>query len=150
MWLRRTAFDSVGGFPPGLSRYGGDDQELGTRLTAHGRQLVYAPEVHLTHPPRQSAREVCRKAFRLGYSQARRRRLPGSPLNGSRPAYTNLRAFVIGRRLRGMHRLGELEYQPTLLQLGALHVARWAMVQIPMLVGEFVGEQRQSSPSPSA
>lgn len=141
-WVRRSVIDRVGGFNEDLANYGGDDDEFGWRITRAGIPVTYGPEVHLRHPPRERLREVARKSYRLGLSQAKRRRIATGHLAGAAPEYTNPRRYLPPKRLRRMPRVAALDYEPTILQLVQMHVVRYACVQVAKLAGDFVGERR--------
>ena len=55
--FRRTAFDAVGGFDPGIFMYG-EDVDLSWRLRARGFQLRYAPRFAVVHRTYAVAGEV--------------------------------------------------------------------------------------------
>ena len=74
LWVRKDLVDRVGGFNEQLEAYGGDDNEFGQRATAAGAKLVYAPEVDLEHPPRDTVKALVRKGYLLGYGRAAHRR----------------------------------------------------------------------------
>jgi GT2 family glycosyltransferase len=141
-WVRRSVAASIGGFNEQLEYYGGDDEEFGWRLRAAGVRLHYAPEVRLTHPPRVRLRDIVRKAYRGGASYAVRRRLATGLVSGSRPMYRQLRPYVPPKRLRRLSRVVELDYEPTILELLQMHAARYLCVQLPTIVGDYVGERR--------
>jgi GT2 family glycosyltransferase len=141
-WVRKSVAERVGGFDEDLERYGGDDEDFGWRLNAAGVRPVYAPEAWLSHPPRTRLRDVGRKSFRLGYSNAARRRSPTGQLSGRAPVFRQPRAYLPPRRLRGLHRIPQLDYVPTVSELLRMHVARYLSVQLAMLAGDLAGELR--------
>jgi GT2 family glycosyltransferase len=148
-WVRRSVALRVGGFNERLENYGGDDEEFGWRLRAAGVGLVYAPEVRLTHPPRTRLRDIARKAHRGGYSLAVRRRIGTGALSGNRPLFQQVRPFLPPKRLRRLPRVVQLDYEPTVLELVQMHVARYVCVQLATIVGDYVGERRwQGRPAP--
>jgi GT2 family glycosyltransferase len=141
-WVRRAVIDRVGAFNEALAAYGGDDDEFGWRVTTAGYPVTYAPEVHLRHPPRVRLRDVARKSYRLGLSQAARRRIPTGHWSGRRPEYQELRRLLPPKRLRRLPRVAGLDYQPTMLEMLEMHVARYACVQVARMAGDYVGERR--------
>ena len=141
-WIRRSLAESVGGFNEQLEYYGGDDEEFGWRVRAAGVRLDYAPEVRLTHPPRVRLRELARKAYRGGFSYAVRRRVETGSLSGTRPMFRQLRPYLPPKRLRRLSRVVELDYEPTVLELVQMHIARYLWVQLPTIIGDYVGERR--------
>ena len=145
-WVRHSAADSIGGFNEQLEYYGGDDEEFGWRLGAAGVRLVYAPEVRLTHPPRERLRDIARKAYR-GRPLLRR---PSSGRHGigerQPPMFRQVRPYLPPKRVRRLSRVVGLDYEPTLLELAQMHVARYLYVQLPTIVGDFVGERRLERP----
>jgi glycosyltransferase involved in cell wall biosynthesis len=78
LFLRRSAFDAVGGFDERL-RWGGD-YEFGRRCLAAGIPIQYAEDVVVHHPARSSLRELLRKAERVGYGAGQVARRGGSPV----------------------------------------------------------------------
>jgi GT2 family glycosyltransferase len=49
MAFRRDDFEAVGGFDPGLLRWGSEDAEIGINLWRHGRSTVVVPQSHVAH-----------------------------------------------------------------------------------------------------
>ena len=143
-WVRHSAADSVGGFNEQLEYYGGDDEEFGWRLRAAGVRLEYAPEVRLTHPPRDRLRDIARKAYRGGLSYAVRRRVATGSVSGRPPMFRQVKPYLPPKRVRRLSRVVGLDYEPTLLEIAQMHVARYLYVQLPTLLGDFVGERRWS------
>jgi GT2 family glycosyltransferase len=141
-WVRRVVADRIGGFNEQLEYYGGDDEEFGWRLKAAGVRLHYAPEVRLTHPPRVRLRDIADKAYRGGISYAPRRRIATGVMSGTGPMFRELRSYLPPRRLRRLSRVIELDYEPTLIELVQIHAARYLCIQLPTLLGDFVGERR--------
>lgn len=64
LFIRAETFHSLGGFDDGL-RSGGD-VEFGTRASAAGLRLVYAPDAVVLHQPRSTYRELWQLHRRLG------------------------------------------------------------------------------------
>ena len=114
----------------------------GWRLKAAGVRLDYAPEVRLTHPPRERLRDITGKAYRGGLSYAARRRVATGSESGTRPIFRRFRAYLPPKRLRRLPRVVELDYEPTVLELVQMHVARYLCVQLATIVGDYVGERR--------
>ncbi|HEX2412046.1 MAG TPA: glycosyltransferase [Solirubrobacteraceae bacterium] len=141
VWVRRSVVERFGGFNEALERYGGDDEEFGYRLTGAGVRLMHAPEVLVTHPPRRRLRDMARKAFRLGYSQAARRRVPAGSLSGTIPLYRRPSNYLPKRRLQRLVRVAALAYEPTIVELLKMHAARYVCVQLAGLAGDYAGER---------
>ena len=141
-WVRREVIERCGGFNEELEYYGGDDEEFGWRLSAGGARPVYAPEVRLTHPPRTRLRDIAQKAYRLGCSNAVRRRVATGSLSGQPPMYSRPRMYLPPRRVHGLRRVADLDYLPTVLELLQMHVTRYLCVQLVTMAGDFVGERR--------
>jgi GT2 family glycosyltransferase len=78
LWVRRDVFERFGYFNEDLESYGGDEEEFCQRATTQGARIVYAPEVHVIHPPRVRMRDLARKAYRLGTAS----RLTGASTRG--------------------------------------------------------------------
>ena len=47
--MRRSVFDAVGGFDPGLTTWGYEDAELSLRLWLHGYECLVSPGVEIAH-----------------------------------------------------------------------------------------------------
>lgn len=62
--LRREAFEAVGGFDESARDCALEDFELGLRLTAHGRRVVLAPDLQVTHLKRYTLRSLVFIEFR--------------------------------------------------------------------------------------
>lgn len=69
----RETLADVGGFDDRL--VSGGDLEFGRRVRRSGRDLHYAPEVVVTHPPRSSLRSLLGKYARIGRGIEQNRRL---------------------------------------------------------------------------
>lgn len=147
IWVRREVADRVGGFNEALGPYGGDDDEFGWRLAAAGVDVVYGPEVHLRHPPRARLRDVARKAYTLGTSQAVRRRMATGHLAGQPPRFLEPRAYLPPKRIRRLERIAALDTQPTVVQLGLMYLARYLCVQLATLAGDLAGEVAMRRPT---
>jgi GT2 family glycosyltransferase len=147
IWVRRETAERVGGFNEALGPYGGDDDEFGWRLAAAGVGVVYGPEVHLCHPPRARLRDVARKAYTLGASQATRRRMATGHLAGQTPRFLEPRAYLPPRRIPRLERIAALDPQPTVPQLLLMYVARYVCVQLATLAGEAAGEVSRRRPT---
>jgi len=66
-FVRKTAVDELGGFDSSL-RSGGD-YEFGQRLTASGRELIFAGDAVVEHPARSTFREIIKKNLRVAGGQ---------------------------------------------------------------------------------
>jgi glycosyltransferase involved in cell wall biosynthesis len=139
IWARRETFDHWGLFSEEIASYGHDDTEWGQRATSAGAHLVYAPDVHLTHPPRSQIRQVYRKAYNLGFGLAPHRRLSVGTIRNLPPLFLRPTPFLPPRRI-ALERLRELGHDPTLFQIGLIYVSQWLFVSLPMIAGDFVGE----------
>lgn len=71
--VTRETLAAVGGFDPRL--VSGGDLEFGRRVRRSGRELHYAPEAVVTHPPRSSLRSMLGKYVRIGRGIEQNRRL---------------------------------------------------------------------------
>jgi glycosyltransferase involved in cell wall biosynthesis len=65
--VRKVAVEDLGGFDSNL-RSGGD-YELGQRLTASGRELIYVGDAVVQHPARSTFREIIQKNIRVAGGQ---------------------------------------------------------------------------------
>lgn len=138
-WTRRSTFERWGLFDEAGPAYGHDDAEWGKRATSRGARLAYAPDVHVTHPPRERMAQVRAKAFNLGRALAPHRRPPLNTVAGLPPLFLRPTPYLPPRRL-SLARLHELGQYPTALQRVQIYLSQWLFVALPMLVGDFVGE----------
>ena len=130
----------VGGLNEQLANYGGDDETSGWRLKAAGVRLDYAPEVRLTHPPRERLRDIAGKAYRGGLSYAARRRIATGSESGTRPIF------------RGAGVPAPRAVAPTPRWLGSISGRRCSSLcgraslapvrPLATIVGDYVGERR--------
>ena len=138
LWVRTDLQARIGGFNERLAAYGGDDNEFGQRATGAGATLVYAPEVKLAHPPRETFRALARKNYKLGYGLSAHRRHNAGPL-GATP-----RLFLQRHQYGPRHRMLKLERlrgpRPEGLHLLRLWLGRWLFIQLPRVYGDFRGE----------
>jgi glycosyltransferase involved in cell wall biosynthesis len=133
IWAPRETFDRWGLFSEDIEAYGHEDAEWGQRATTGGARLAYAPDVHLTHPPRARMRQVARKAYNLGCGLAPHRRIPYSSIRHLPPL------LLPPPRLR-LDRLRELGYEPTRRQIMLACLSQWLFVGLPRIAGDFMGE----------
>lgn len=68
LFVRRSVFDVVGLFDPGLQS--GGDLDFGRRARRAGLVIGYVPEAVVRHQPREGLASVLVKAWRLGAGQA--------------------------------------------------------------------------------
>lgn len=146
LWIKREVFSRVGLFNERLAAYGGDDEEFGQRATSHGASLGYASNIHIRHPPRSRARQVARKAYRLGFGSAAQRRHAEGPLAAAPPAYRRRGGWIPMRTIRGLDRVRKHGFRPTKMQLFQLYVAQYLLIQLPRTVGDVIGEVLQRLP----
>ena len=74
--IRRSAFESIGGFDEGFANWGGEDFEFFDRATSIPSVTYgYVPFVHLWHPPQASRAAVLARPVE-SEALTRRRRLP--------------------------------------------------------------------------
>jgi glycosyltransferase involved in cell wall biosynthesis len=139
IWARRETFERWGAFSESIEAYGHDDAEWGQRATNGGAKLVYAPEVHLTHPPRSKMAEVRRKAYKLGFGLAPHRRLEIGTIRELPPLFLRPTPFLPPRRI-SLERLVELGQRPKPARILQLYVAQWLFVMLPKIAGDFMGE----------
>jgi len=138
LWLRRDLLERVGGFNERLAAYGGDDNEFGQRATAAGAQLVYAPEVRLSHPPRD-LRGLIRKRYLLGFGLAAHRRHNPGPTGQTPCLYRTRKAYWPPHAIK-VGRMREAGYHPSRPDRARLRLARWLFLQLPQIYGDVRGE----------
>ncbi len=143
MWARRDLFDRVGLFNQNLAAYGGDDEEFGQRATARGARLVYAPDVRISHPPRQRLRDLARKRYRLGYGHAAQRRHASGQLRVRPEVFKNIRYYVPHRRIHRLERLQRRGIPVGKWRTAQLLLAQYLCVQLPWIAGDIAGEFNQ-------
>lgn len=136
--VRRSVLDEVGAFNERL-RSGGDD-ELSRRAVAAGFRLVYADDVVVGHRARRRAREVARKALRVGYGGGRLRHVATGPAAHRPRLWTDVRAWRPRRDLLGIDRLEAAGLRPGGRQRARLAAAQWAWVQVPTATGDLLAD----------
>jgi GT2 family glycosyltransferase len=88
--MRRTAFDTAGGWDGGLLHRGGVDNEMCLRLWLFGFELMVAPQVVVRHLFRN------RSPYPVGWPQYLHNRL--------RLAFAHLSPTRLGKVVRALHR----------------------------------------------
>jgi GT2 family glycosyltransferase len=146
LWVRREVFDRFGVFREELRAYGGDEEEFCQRATTAGARIVYAPEAHVSHPPRERLRDLSRKAYKLGYGLAAHRRHNPGPLGQQPRLFLQPRLYLPRRRIYRLERL-RTAYTPTRMQLLGMYVVQHLFVQVPAMVGDLMGEVRTARAS---
>jgi glycosyltransferase involved in cell wall biosynthesis len=141
MWVRAAVFAEVGGFNEQI--LSGGDGEFGHRARAAGKTLAYVPEAAVDHPPRESARELVRKGYRIGIGTAQQRLHADGPLRQNRLPGVHPRAYVPKRKLMGVHRLEASGHQPGPLKLPQLLLAQYLFLTLPINWGSLVGAARE-------
>lgn len=144
LMVRREAIERAGPFNEQL-RSGGD-AEFSRRAVDAGCRLAYSPRVVVVHEPRARARELARKAYRVGKGREELS-AHGGPGWRRRPVWTHPGAWVPGALLRlrgnagvlGHERLGAAGYHPTPGERRRMEIAEWALVQLPAVAGSLVG-----------
>jgi len=141
MWVRRSVFDEVGGFNKQI--LSGGDWEFGHRSGALGKKLVYAPEARVDHPPRERARELARKGYRIGIGNAQQRLYAEGPLRQGRAVWAHPRSYLPVRNFGGVHRLEASGHSPGRLKVVQLLLTQYLFLTLPMNAGSFVGTLRE-------
>lgn len=104
LWMRREVIDTVGPFD-GRLRSGGD-AEHGRRATSAGFEIVYADDVVVRHPARQTLAAVLAKAERVGFGFGQTVRLHGlDPSRFAARARDRANLAGGGRRVAAAHAL---------------------------------------------
>ena len=145
LWVRRKVFEDVGVFNELLESYGGDEEELCQRAMRQGATLLYAPDVHVSHPPRVKMRELARKAFRLGFGLAAHRRYNDGPLGKHPRMFLQWRSYAPSRRIYNLERVRV--QRPESLRtrdLLGMYLVQHCCVQIPVAFGDLLGELHQA------
>jgi GT2 family glycosyltransferase len=146
LWVRRGVFDRFGLFREELQAYGGDEEEFCQRATTAGAQIVYAPDAHVSHPPRARLRDLSRKAYKLGYGLAAHRRHNPGPLGQQPRLFLQPRLYLPRRRIYRLERL-RAAYAPSRTQLLGMYVVQHLFVQVPAMAGDLMGELRAARES---
>ena len=139
VWARRETFERWGFFNEEIETHYHEDAEWGQRATRGGARLVYAPDVHVSHPPRDRMKEVRGKAYKLGFGLATYRRLPLSAIRNVPPLFLRPSPFLPPRHIP-LERLRELGHEPTRVQTVLLYLSQWLFVILPRIAGDFMGE----------
>lgn len=138
LWTRRGTFERWGLFSERAALYH-EDAEWGKRATRDGAKLLYAPEVHLTHPARSRMAQVRKKAYGMGFALAPHRRPPLNTVEGLPPLFLRPTPFLPPRRVP-LERLRARGYEPSRAEAVLIHLSQWLFVRLPMLAGDFMGE----------
>jgi glycosyltransferase involved in cell wall biosynthesis len=150
LWVRRDVFGRVGPFNERL--LSGGDHEFGMRAAAAGATLVYRRDVVVTHAPRDRARELARKQFRLGYGSAQHLYFAEGPLRERAHVCLHPGAYLPHRRLFGQARLEAAGYRPGAWRSLRMLAVNYLFAQLPMIAGNIAGtvEQRRLPPRGAA
>ena len=143
LWLRRALVEDLGGFDERLGLYG-EEEELCQRATRNGARIVYAPEVHVDHPARETVCSLSHKAFLLGLGLAAHRRLNEGTLGGVGRLFADPREFLPQRRINGLERLRRRGVNPTTLLLARMYIAQQFCLVLPKVIGDLAGEVRMA------
>lgn len=141
--VRGRVIDRIGPFDARLRSAG--DAEFSRRAREAGCRMVYAPGAVVHHDPRRRAREVVRKAYRVGKGREQLSAYGGAGWR-RRPTWTHPGAWLPGALLRlrgtrgiiGIERLVYAGYRPSRGELRRMELAEWALVQLPSLAGSIV------------
>lgn len=133
-FVRREVFDRIGGFNAQL--ISGGDVEFSRRGTEAGFKLAYAPEARIEHPPRRLARSVFQKSLRVGFGMGQWRHVGGGPMRTeSSRLWTDWRQWRPRHGVPGMEKLAARSGGIGRGKLIALDLAHYALMQLPMVVG---------------
>lgn len=138
IWTRRATFERWGLFRDIGATYH-DDAEWGKRATRGGARLVYAPDVHMTHPSRARMKQVRKKAYAQGFGFALHRRPPLDTVAGLPPLFLRPTPYLPRRRLP-LDRLRRRGYDPNWWQTALIYLSQWIFVDLSKLVGDLAGE----------
>jgi glycosyltransferase involved in cell wall biosynthesis len=145
LWVRRDVFERVGGFNELLEAYGGDEEELCQRAIRNDATFVYAPEVHVLHPPRVRMRELTRKAFKLGFGLAAHRRYNEGPLGNHPRIFLQWRSYAPSRRIYNIERVrAQRSRSLRRREILGMYIVQHICVQIPVTMGDLLGEVHQA------
>lgn len=147
IFIRRHVFDRVGPFNDRV--ISGGDREFSLKAAAAGLKVAYTPRAVVVHEPRLTARGLVRKAYRIGYGRAQVERhgheaARGLPVIWRRPGAYIPGAFLGRAPVYGIDRLAEKGYRPNALTRRRIALAEWAFVQLPMVVGNFMADRRET------
>jgi glycosyltransferase involved in cell wall biosynthesis len=142
LWARREVVENVGGFNAQL--ISGGDTEFGHRARRAGASLRYAPEVRIVHPPRDSARELARKAYRLGYGAAQQRHHADSDvLRARKRIYARPGAYKPRMKVYGIERLERDGHAIGRRRRLAMAAIGYVCVQLPIAAGNWAGHRAE-------
>jgi glycosyltransferase involved in cell wall biosynthesis len=140
LWVRRAAFDEIGGFNERI--LSGGDGEFGRRARAAGKRLLYVPEARVDHPPRVTAGELARKGFRLGIGGTQQSLHAHNGVR-VRPPWQHPRLYLPRTRLQGTERLAASGHRPGRLKRAQLLIVEHALLTLPAIAGSVVGSLRE-------
>lgn len=120
----------------------GGDAEFTKRATAAGFTLRYSPRPVVVTDPRRQARALARKSFRIGFGIGQMRYVGEGPARANPQIWVRPRAWRPRVNLVQVRRLRESPYRPTVVQAVVLDVAQYALVQLPMIVGNLAATVR--------
>jgi cellulose synthase/poly-beta-1,6-N-acetylglucosamine synthase-like glycosyltransferase len=140
LFVRREALERIGRFDERLTS--GGDVELCSRATAAGLRLVYCAAAVVVHPPRTTARELARKALRVGTGMGQMRHHGVGPWGARRPPWSMPRAWLPSRGVLGAERLERHGHRPSGARALALDAAQYALVHVPILAGQLAAQAR--------
>lgn len=136
LFVRREAFEAVGGFDATL--VSGGDEDLCVRCAAAGHAIAAADSAIVRHEPRRTFREIARKCRRIGVGTGqrfRRGRFPLGRLLGMLAVFLPRRRFLAAGGAEGL----------PLSRRAALFFVDWAM-KFPSAAGICRGLAAPRSP----
>jgi glycosyltransferase involved in cell wall biosynthesis len=141
LFVKRSVIDVVGPFNDGL--VSGGDLEFSERATQAGFKLAYSPRAVVDHEVRTRARQVARKAFRVGFGLAQVRRRGGAVSRARPLVWAQPRAWRPRHGLLGIETLHAAGYVPSRGRLVALDVAQYVFDQVPLALGNLAATVRE-------
>jgi glycosyltransferase involved in cell wall biosynthesis len=148
LWMGRALFERLGGFNPMLEH--GEEEEFCHRAVAAGEQVAYSGEVVVRHPPRSGYGALARKGLHAGVGAARLRRYGAPALVDFERFWTQPRAWLPPRRLRGKERLEARGIHPRGSAVAGLLATHYLCVQLPRALGDLVESLRGAAAEATA
>jgi len=148
LWVRRDVFRTAGTFD-GSIRSGGD-AEFCRRAVAAGASIAYADEVTVSHPPRDTARELARKQFRIGLGAAQYRSRTIGTSDEIPRIWAHPGAYLPRRTLRGLDVARARGYRLTARQRVAFGLMQYFCCQLPIAFGNLAGAAQPHLPTGDA
>lgn len=141
LFVRTQALKAIGRFNERM--VSGGDAEFSLRATAAGLRLRYSDDPVVVHAPRRSARSLARKSFRIGFGVGQLRHVGRGPARDRPQIWSRPRNWRPYAHVARIERVARSGYEPSRAQALMLDAGQYALVQLPMLVGNLVSNVRR-------